>query len=183
MARGDKNDRVGEVSASDLVGMFLSGDAMAKAGENRKVGVAWYKANGDTERRHTTGVFIKDDVNKGHILCVYVDSNAIMVEFNAMRQMYLARLEAQGIHVDGIQFLLSREGYHTWMDQQKDENEEDKPLPELSREEERRVAELVPADLPEELRAKVERAIRLSYRREKEIDSSSSPRITDSDSK
>ena len=153
----------------------MSGEAMERASENRRAGVAWYRANGDTERRHTTGVFVRDDTRLGRVLCVYVDSNAVMVEFNAMRQMYLVRLHAQGLEVDAVQFLLSREGYSTWMG--REEQGDEKPrgeLPLLSEAEERDVARLLDTDLPEGLRGSVERAVRLSYRREKEIREASS---------
>lgn len=171
----DRRDRAGEVSISNLIGSFMSGPAMERASDNRRAGAAWYKANGDTERRHTTGVFLREDVTKGKVLCVYVDSNAVMVEFNAMRQMYVARLSAQGFEVDGVQFLLSREGYKTWMDREKDDKSQPVgDLPPLGEDEERRVAELLETELPEGLRESVERALRLSYRREKEVKEASS---------
>ena len=69
----------------------------------------WYAANGDFEHRHTVGVFLKEDP-KGNppTLVVYTDTNAIIQDFSANKEIYIARLANQDFFVSDIRFRLSK---------------------------------------------------------------------------
>lgn len=95
LLRRERSPRpVGEVFSS-VIGSLDASDA---ARSTWSAGRAWYSVNGDIERSHTTGVYVR--APKGHetlpTLIVYVDSRARAVDFTANREIYLARLEHAG---------------------------------------------------------------------------------------
>ena len=93
---------IGEL-AQALVGEDRAADAAGSAAR------AWHAANGEFEHRHTVGVFLKED-EKGNppTLFVYLDSNGIIQDFSANKDIYIARLANQEFYVSDIRFLLSK---------------------------------------------------------------------------
>ena len=81
-----------------LSDFFESPEVRARMGAGHTAGLAWHSVIGDIERKHTTGVFVGKPKAPGMApaLCVYVDSRMRMVDFNANREIYLARLTAAG---------------------------------------------------------------------------------------
>lgn len=153
-----------------LMREVVDGQMMAHMSANQRAAAAWYRANGDRERAHTTGVFLKRP-RKAHaapILGVYVDSHAMATDFGVNKDIYLARLANVGFEVSGIEFIPSREGYRTPRARRANASAE-KPapeLPELSEQEQKEVESLV-RDLPASLQESVSKAVSLSLRREK----------------
>ncbi|MCI1997328.1 MAG: hypothetical protein LKJ49_01630 [Olsenella sp.] len=154
---------------SSVLDEMMGRGAWARLGRNRRAAMAWFKANGDVERRHTSGVYLKRAASSGlpPVLVVYVDSHARLTDFMANREIYLVRLAAVGFEVSGVEFRLSREPVpEAPSSQQATSRPAEVVLPPLSDDERRRAAELT-ADLPEPLRQRVRRAMELSMRREK----------------
>lgn len=157
---------------SSILSGAVSTDMRSHMTENQRARAAWYGANGDIERKHTTGVFLdKTPTKKGRdpILCVYVDSHVRMSDFNANKEIYLARLHGVGLQVSGVKFRLS-DARHMRKDAgEKYEGIGKKrasvALPGLSEEERARIEDMT-RSLPDGIRAKAERAIELSFRRE-----------------
>lgn len=136
--------------------------------ENQRASAAWYRANGDRERRHTTGVFLKRSRVRGAapVLGVYVDSHAMATDFGVNKDIYLSRLANIGFEVSGIEFLPSRTPRRAARADRESAIPVQTTLPELDEAERRRVEKLV-EDLPEGLRPSVSKAVTLSLRREK----------------
>lgn len=131
--------------------------------------MAWFKANGDVERRHTSGVYLKRAAAPSlpPVLVVYVDSHSRLTDFMANREIYLVRLAAVGLEVSGVEFRLSREPTpKTSLPSQVTPSLAATELPPLSDDERRRAEELT-ADLPDTLRKRARDAMELSMRREK----------------
>ena len=136
----------------------------------QRAAAAWHRANGDRERRHTTGVFLKKSRVPGAapIMGVYVDSHAMAVDFGVNKDLYLARLANIGYEVSGIDFIPSRKGYQAARVGQGRAQQEPvaEELPELTPLEHAQVADLV-AGLPESLKPSASKAVELSFRRSK----------------
>ena len=96
--------------AGILHGMLNDPEAKAKMGAGHSAGLAWHSVIGDIERKHTTGVFVGRPKAPGlaPALCVYVDSRMRMVDFNANREVYLARLQARGYEYSEVRFLQNK---------------------------------------------------------------------------
>ena len=127
---------------------------------------AWFAVNGDTERAHTVGTFVEPPRRAGAlpVLVVYVDSKSCEVDFMANREVYLARLAQAGLSFSEVRFKQSK---RPAPDRSRRAVEAPAPeLPQLSAEEERGLEELL-ANVPEELRASVSQAVRVSMRAEK----------------
>ena len=146
---------------------FLS-EQFEEASLNQKAMSLWYKMNGERERIHTVAVFLKEskDGTLPPHMYVYVDSNVCVVDFNASRELYLARLEAMGLKLDGIDFRLSRyaEDHRKRRAQESKETKEE--LPDLTDDERKYIEKLV-EELPAKLRPSVSKAISSSIRRQK----------------
>lgn len=153
--------------AGDLVKSVVDGRMSAHMTANQRAAAAWYRANGDRERSHTTGVFLKKARRAGAapILGVYVDSHAMATDFGVNKDIYLARLANIGYEVSGIEFLPSRKRR---ADTAPKPTSGDVPeqLPPLSQAELREVTRLV-AQAPDSLKASVSKAVTLSFQREK----------------
>ncbi|MBP3893476.1 MAG: hypothetical protein J6D34_05465 [Atopobiaceae bacterium] len=161
---GDEPSGMGE-----LMHEVVDGHMQSRMSANQRAAAAWYRANGDRERAHTTGVFLKKSRVSGAapILGVYVDSHAMATDFGVNKDIYLARLANVGFAVSGIQFMPSRKGYRPTRAARGTIAEAGpEELPELSDEEKRRVESLV-ADLPDDLRSSASKAIALSMKRQK----------------
>lgn len=158
---------------SELCGDCLEridrGDA---AGSTWSAGRAWHAVNGDIERAHTTGLYVREP--RGHetlpTLLVYVDSRARATDFSANREVYLARLANAGLRFADVMFRVSK--------RPRDEKgpapasaaaparTAPRPLPELTAEEARRVEEMT-APLPDAVRESARRAMSAALRAEK----------------
>lgn len=144
----------------------LINDRFKGISKNQQALSAWLTVNGERERVHTVAVFLNEKNNKkAPSLVVYVDSNACVVDFNASRELYLARLEGAGFNFSSIDFKLSRYAKeHLNRRLQKGRNTE-KELPELTDEEREHIEKLVEG-LPQNLKESVSKAISSSMRRQ-----------------
>ena len=97
-------------SIGDLLSRVVGGEMRGRMSAAQRAAAAWYGANGDIERAHTTGVFLKKPKREGAapILGVYVDSHARLTDFTVNREIYLARLHNAGLELSGIEFRLTR---------------------------------------------------------------------------
>lgn len=168
-------------SIGDLLSHVVGGEMRGRMSAAQRAAAAWYGANGDIERAHTTGVFLKKPKREGAapILGVYVDSHARLTDFTVNREIYLARLHNAGLELSGIEFRLTRR------DRAGAQNEAgagagagggegrsalpERPrpldLPQLD-EGKRATIEVAVADLEEPLRSKVAHAMEMSMRRQ-----------------
>ena len=156
-------------AVSSLLHEVVDGQMAQSMNANQRAAYAWARANGDRERNHTTGVFLKRARRSGlaPILCVYVDSHAMATDFGVNKDIYLARLSNVGFEVSGIEFLPSRvrrkrDGAQR---EKKKESNVPAPLPELTETERAEVESLV-ADLPASIRDRATEAIIRMKRRE-----------------
>jgi hypothetical protein len=155
-------------SISSLMREVVDERMSARMSANQRAAAAWYRANGDRERNHTTGVFLKKARVAGAapVLGVYVDSHAMVTDFGVNKDIYLARLANIGFKVSGIEFIPSRAGYHAARSRHEEPKKLPVELPELSPQELKEVQILV-SDLPEPLKTNAFKAVVLSKRREK----------------
>ena len=111
MARDEISAEVArrEAGTSSIAEVF-SGAVVPPAGAGGDVTRAWYAANGDIERAHTTGTFVREPRRgeSGPVLVVYVDSRARVTDFSANSEVYLARLANAGHGFSKVEFRLSR---------------------------------------------------------------------------
>lgn len=168
-------------SIGDLLSRVVGGEMRGRMSAAQRAAAAWYGANGDIERAHTTGVFLKKPKREGAapILGVYVDSHARLTDFTVNREIYLARLHNAGLEVSGIEFRLTRrdragaqaeagtgagagggEGRSALPERPRPLD-----LPQLD-EGKRATIEVAVADLEEPLRSKVAHAMEMSMRRQ-----------------
>ena len=157
-----------------------AGHAAGDAGERHGATAAWHSVIGDIERKHTTGVFVGKPKAPGMApaLCVYVDSRMRMVDFNANREIYLARLQTAGFDYSEVRFLQNKrprpkvdEGSSATPPAAKREKgtvpfSHSEPLPELS-EAERAQIEAQTAGLSPALRESVSKAMAACMRRQR----------------
>lgn len=162
-------------SVGQLMGGLLDDHMARRMTANQRAAAAWHRANGDRERQHTTGVFLKRPkvVGAAPVLGVYVDSHIMATDFGVNKDIYLARLANIGFAVSGIDFIPSREGYRAAQISPKEgPSKAPQVLPELSEDERKEVQSLV-ADLPDGLRERASQAIELSKRKQKLKDTNS----------
>lgn len=141
----------------------------SRMSDTQHAAAAWYRANGDRERAHTTGVFLRAARVKGMapVMGVYVDSHAMATDFGVNKDIYLARLANVGFEVSGIEFLPSRDGRkRVAAPSGTRAARQSEVLPDLSADELQRVQSLVDG-LPANLKEKASKAIALSMQREK----------------
>jgi hypothetical protein len=162
--------------SSLLNGMFSSPEARRSMSANQHAAYVWHNVNGDVERAHTTGVFLKEPHVKGAapILGVYVDSRMRAVDFRANREVYRARLSMGGLEISEIEFIVSQYGHGAAPRKNRASGETvgetlKPPLPELTGSEQDTVEKLAET-APESLRGSVYKAMSLSFRREKSRD-------------
>ncbi len=91
---------------SVMGGYFADPEVSAKMTGTRRVGLAWHRANGDLERKHTCGLYVTKPrrANEPPVLVVYVDSRMRAVDFSANKDIYLARMAAEGLTFSDIRF-------------------------------------------------------------------------------
>ena len=156
--------QAGPASVSDVfssvMGALDDGGALRSAWS---AGRAWYAVNGDIERSHTTGVFVREPSGRQVLptLIVYVDSRARATDFNANREIYLARLERAGLRFGEVVF---RESKRRAEPTRAPRPRRTAPAPprELAPDESAHIAELA-SEVPEALRESVSRAMRASW--------------------
>ena len=160
-----------------LSDFFGSPEARAKMGAGHSAGLAWHSVIGDIERKHTTGVFVGKPRTPGlaPALCVYVDSRMRMVDFNANREIYLARLQAAGYEYSEVRFFQNKRPAAKRGEQKAaasgaslrpEPAAQRRPLPELTCEELAQI-EAQTAGMPEKLRQSVSKAMAACMRRQR----------------
>ena len=168
-------------SIGEVLSRVVGGEMRGRMSAAQRAAAAWYGANGDIERAHTTGVFLKKPKREGAapILGVYVDSHARLTDFTVNREIYLARLHNAGLELSGIEFRLTRRDRADAQGQAgvgggAGGGEGRSALPERPRpldlpqldEGKRATIEVAVADLEEPLRSKVAHAMEMSMRRQ-----------------
>lgn len=172
MAVDRRSDRGGPASSvGDALVSLMAGPLGRGLSDAARAARAWYAANGDRERMHTTGVWLRKPGCEGAdpVMVVALDSNLLAMELATRKELYLARLSFRGIAVSDIRFTVRR-------DQREYARKPDKALradaaarralPDLSPSEMERVA-LATSGLPDGLRQSVSRAMCASLRRAK----------------
>ncbi len=168
--RGGEPTRAGD-AVSELLGGAL-GRGLSAAASAAK---AWYAANGDRERQHTTGVWLRKSGKAGvdPVLVVALDSNLLAMELGTNKDIYLSRLAFRGLAISDIRFTVdhrapagSRRAARAKTGSQA-RGEGAPSLPELSPAE-RAYVEGKTADLPDGLRQSVSRAMCATMRRFKD---------------
>ena len=159
-------ERPGQVG--DLMREIVDVRMSAQMSDTQRATAAWFRANGDRERAHTTGVFLKKPRVAGAapVMGVYVDTHAMATDFGVNKDLYLARLANIGCEVSGIEFIPTRRKTQAKKKADVQVQSTEQPLPELTPLERAEVADLV-EKLPDDLKASVSKAIELSKRREK----------------
>ncbi len=163
-------DRGGEaVRAGDAVGALLTGALGKGLSAASAAAKAWYAANGDRERTHTTGVWLRKSGRTGTdpVLVVALDTNLLAMELGTNKDLYLARLAYHGLAVSDIRFTVRRDPAKEARRARKQDSSRDAAtLPELTASEVERV-ERACEDLPDGLRQSACRAMCASLRRNK----------------
>ena len=97
-------EAVGELFSEWLPSLGGELGSMARAGR------AWFAVNGDIERAHTCGVYVREPSGRQQLptLVVYVDSRARVTDFTANREIYRVRLENAGLSFAEIVFRESK---------------------------------------------------------------------------
>lgn len=171
MASREYADRGGAASAGDLVSSLLGGPLGRGLTQAQSVARAWYSANGDRERAHTTGVWLRKSGRAGvdPVLMVAVDSGLLAAELGTNKDLYLSRLAFRGVSVSDIRFVVRPRAAEAGMAaaaKRKAKVSRETPLPDLTARERSNV-EAVCADLPEGLRQSVSRAMCATLRKRK----------------
>ena len=84
-------------------------EQMRRAEESRSVYRAWNAVcAGTREGAHVTGLRFLPESNE---LLVYLDSSAWTQEMTMLREIIRARMEREGVKLDGFKFRTSKEGY------------------------------------------------------------------------
>lgn len=152
----------------ELMKTVVDGHMSSRMTANQRAAAAWFRANGDRERAHTTGVFLKRARRAGAapVLGVYVDSHAMATDFGVNKDIYLSRLANIGYEVSGIEFLPSRKPRAGSAANKRPAPERPERLPALDQDELREVQALVDR-APDSLKNSVSKAVTLSFQREK----------------
>jgi hypothetical protein len=161
-------DRGGEAQrAGDLVGALLGGSLGRGLGPAQKAARAWYAANGDRERAHTTRVWLRKSGRTGQdpVLVVELDAGWLAGELSTNKELYLSRLAFRGIRVSDICFKVGRRQDVAALRARPTPGEPPE-LARLSEEERSRVARAT-NNLPDGLKQSVSRAMCASLARNK----------------
>lgn len=159
----------GPVRAGVLVDALLGGSLGKKLDASGKAARAWYAANGDRERKHTVGVWLRKSGRAGidPVLVVALDSGLLATELGTNKDLYLQRLAFRGIRISDIRFQVSRETSPRAQRAAVADKTKPKPeLPDLGDAEQQRIERAV-EDLPEGLKQSVSRAMCATMRRNK----------------
>lgn len=177
------SDRGGTATAADALTALFQGPLGAGLAPAAKAARAWYASNGDRERRHTTGVWLRKPGRMGAdpVMVVALDSNLLAAELGTNKDLYLSRLAFHGVAVSDIRFSVGKKshptggrGHHSSRTQTARSELAGKngahaardELPQLSEGEKKSVAKAT-KDFPDGLRQSVSRAMCASLRRSK----------------
>ncbi len=152
---------------ADVFSAVIGGlDARGSARSTWSAGRAWYAVNGDIERAHTTGVFVREPSGRQVLptLVVYVDSRSRVTDFTANREIYQARLERVGCRFEEVQFRESKRGGARPGPARERRSFSPAASASLTPDEAAEIDELC-AQVPESLRDSVSRAMRESWQR------------------
>ncbi len=154
---------------------IFSPDGKGKLSKTKKIYKQWYSVNGDVEQKHTTGLYLAEPsgYDKYPTLIVYVDKPLFVQEFRTMKHIYLTRLEIDGLKLKDIQFTLSKDEYVKPKEYEGLKKAEVPELPELNSEE-IELIEWQTKDMPENLKDTVSKAMSLSMRKQKFLDTQKS---------
>lgn len=96
--------------AGDLVAALFGPRATKQLSDSQRAARAWYSANGDRERKHTTGVWLRKPgrANADPVMVVRLDSNLLAQELGTNKDLYLARLASAGVRVSDLRFSVGR---------------------------------------------------------------------------
>ena len=85
--------------AGALVAGLLAGPLGDDLGEAQRAARAWYAANGDRERAHTTGVWLRKPPRAGAdpVMVVRVDSGLLASELGTNKDLYLSAPRLMGV--------------------------------------------------------------------------------------
>lgn len=72
-----------------------------------KAGFIWNQVATIKERKHTQGIFVKEEKDKKPTLIIYIDSSALLQDYQTNHLLYEAKLKQAGFEVDQIIFKLS----------------------------------------------------------------------------
>ena len=103
-------ERARREAAPAALSGILSAMFDERADASWRVTRAWHAVNGDIERAHTTGTFVRDPRRgeSGPVLVVYVDSRSRATDFSANSEVYLARLANAGLAFSKVEFRMSK---------------------------------------------------------------------------
>lgn len=152
--------------AGDLVASLFGPKAMRRLSDAQRAARAWYAANGDRERSHTTGVWLRKPgrAKADPVLVVRLDSNLLAQELATNKDLYLARLARAGVQVSDLRFTVGQGRQAPAADRARARHDERPQARELTAAERRRVEEAT-RDLPDSLRESVARAMRATMAR------------------
>ena len=165
-------DRGGDPrTAGDVVADLLGGPLGNGLTKSQRVARAWYAVNGDRERAHTTGVWLKEPTRPGAdpTLVVRVDSGLLASELATNKDLYLSRLAFRGVRVSNVRFTVGGDPLPQVRKAKGEAKGGEGALPmrvDLTHEERARV-DRATSGLPEGLRQSVSRAMCASLAREK----------------
>lgn len=166
MPRRDVSES-GPKRAGDVVVSLFGAAGGAKLSSAQRAARGWFAANGDRERAHTTGVWLRKPgrVGADPVMVVRLDSNWLMQELATNKELYLARLARIGVAVSDLRFEVG----HARVSEAaraKRPSKEKPPLPDLRSADLARI-ERACADLPDGLKESVSRAMCATLAREK----------------
>ena len=165
-------DRGGDPrTAGDVVADLLGGPLGNGLTKSQRVARAWYAVNGDRERAHTTGVWLKEPTRPGAdpTLVVRVDSGLLASELATNKDLYLSRLAFRGVRVSNVRFTVGGDPLPHIRKAKGEAKGGEGASPmrvDLTHEERARV-DRATSGLPEGLRQSVSRAMCASLAREK----------------
>ena len=151
-------DRGGAQRAGDVVSALFGASGGKRLSEAQLAARAWYMCNGDRERQHTCGVWMRKSGRVGidPVLVVRLDSNLLAQELGTNKDLYLARLSRAGVHVSDVRFVAGQRTRSA--ERARSERAAPPPPRELTQAERERVAAAT-AHLPEPLQKSVSRAM------------------------
>lgn len=156
--------------AGDLVGALFGSVGKRGLTDAQRAARAWYASNGDRERAHTTGVWLRKSGKSGvdPTMVVRLDSNLLAQELATNKDLYLARIARMGVRISDIRFSVGAPSRARMSAAQERtaRTTPKKPLPPLDAEEIERVRQATEG-LPHDLRQSVSRAMCASIARAK----------------
>lgn len=165
----DLRRKPAESRAGDLVRAIFGGKNASALSGAQRAARAWYAVNGDRERAHTTGVWLRKSgaATADPVMVVSVDSGLLAADLGTNKDLYLSRLANRGVRVSDIRFQVGRRTTEDVARRaKKAESETPSELPPLD-EAERAEVERAVSHLPEELRKSASRAMCASLRQNK----------------